>query len=62
MLWMLLFAQLIAKEGIDSLTVKELQQACQARGMRALGMPEDRLRSQLMQVGTTAFWLRMVTC
>ena len=42
--------QLIQKEGVDSLTVVELQAACQARGMRALGMPEDRLRSQLQQV------------
>lgn len=41
--------QMISKEGVDSLTVPELQQACRARGMRALGIPEDRLRSQLSQ-------------
>lgn len=40
---------LIQKEGIDSLTVSELQSACQARGMRALGVPEARLKSQLGQ-------------
>ena len=42
--------KLIDKEGIDSLDVKELQSASQARGMRALGMPIDRLKSQLQQV------------
>ncbi|XP_035206770.1 mitochondrial proton/calcium exchanger protein-like [Stegodyphus dumicola] len=41
--------QMIMKEGIDSLTVSEAQAACRARGMRALGIPEDRLRSQLQQ-------------
>lgn len=35
---------------MDSLNVKELQAACRARGMRALGVTEDRLRSQLKQV------------
>ena len=44
--------QMIQEEGVDSLTVPELQAASQARGMRALGMPEDRLRSQLSQVYT----------
>lgn len=42
--------QLIAEEGVDSLNVKELQAACRARGMRALGVTEDRLRDQLKQV------------
>ena len=42
--------QMIQKEGVESLTVAELQAASQARGMRALGMPEDRLKSQLSQV------------
>lgn len=42
--------QLIKKEGIDSLNVSELQSACQARGMRALGVPTERLKSQLSQV------------
>uniref|UniRef100_A0A8C2VHI8 Mitochondrial proton/calcium exchanger protein n=1 Tax=Chinchilla lanigera TaxID=34839 RepID=A0A8C2VHI8_CHILA len=41
--------KLIAEEGVDSLNVKELQAACRARGMRALGVTEDRLRSQLRQ-------------
>lgn len=41
--------KMIMKEGIDSLTVPELQAACRARGMRALGMPEDRLKDQLQQ-------------
>lgn len=39
--------KMIAKEGIDTMTLGELQQACRARGMRAYGMPEERLRSQL---------------
>ena len=42
--------QLIQKEGVDSLTTAELQSACRDRGMRALGMPVDRLKSQLSQV------------
>ncbi|XP_070318558.1 mitochondrial proton/calcium exchanger protein isoform X2 [Odocoileus virginianus] len=41
--------KLIAEEGVDSLNVKELQAACRARGMRALGVTEDRLRDQLKQ-------------
>ncbi|NWI28053.1 LETM1 protein, partial [Sula dactylatra] len=43
------FVQLIAEEGVDSLTVKELQAACRARGMRALGVTEERLKEQLKQ-------------
>ncbi|PSN54988.1 hypothetical protein C0J52_02342 [Blattella germanica] len=39
----------IQKEGIESLTPAELQQACRARGMRAYGMSEDALRNQLAQ-------------
>lgn len=39
--------KMIDKEGVPSLSLSELQQACRARGMRAYGMPEDRLRSQL---------------
>lgn len=42
--------QLIAEEGVDTLTVKELQAACRARGMRALGVTEERLKEQLKQV------------
>jgi len=41
--------QVIQKEGIESLTPAELQQACRARGMRAYGMSEDALRMQLAQ-------------
>lgn len=41
--------KLIQKEGIDSLSVSELQAACRARGMRALGVSEIRLKSQLLQ-------------
>lgn len=41
--------KMIQKEGIAALTVPELQQACRARGMRALGVAEDRLRTQLEQ-------------
>lgn len=41
--------RLIEKEGIDTLTRAELQQACRARGMRAYGMPEQKLREQLTQ-------------
>ena len=44
-----MLAQLIDKEGVESLTRAELQQACRARGMRAYGMPENRLRDQLAQ-------------
>ncbi|XP_066429123.1 mitochondrial proton/calcium exchanger protein isoform X2 [Eleutherodactylus coqui] len=41
--------KLIADEGVDTLNVKELQAACRARGMRALGVTEERLREQLKQ-------------
>ncbi|XP_076279143.1 leucine zipper and EF-hand containing transmembrane protein 1 [Lasioglossum baleicum] len=41
--------KLIEKEGIDTLTRSELQQACRARGMRAYGLPESKLREQLSQ-------------
>lgn len=42
--------QLIAEEGVESLNVNEVQAACRARGMRALGVTEERLREQLSQV------------
>ncbi|KRX98892.1 LETM1 and EF-hand domain-containing protein 1, mitochondrial [Trichinella pseudospiralis] len=45
--------QLIVKEGIDSLSESELQMACRARGMRALGVPVSRLKAQL------AKWLEL---
>ncbi|CAD6204013.1 GSCOCG00009834001-RA-CDS, partial [Cotesia congregata] len=41
--------RVIEKEGVETLTRAELQQACRARGMRAYGMPENRLRDQLNQ-------------
>ncbi|KAI4892083.1 hypothetical protein NFI96_022396 [Prochilodus magdalenae] len=41
--------KLIAEEGVDSLNVNELQAACRVRGMRALGVTEDRLKEQLKQ-------------
>nr|CAD7457237.1 unnamed protein product [Timema tahoe] len=41
--------EMIQKEGVDSLTPWELQQACRARGMRAYGMSEAGLRNQLEQ-------------
>lgn len=41
--------KMIHKEGVNSLTLAEVQQACRARGMRAFGVSEARLRSQLSQ-------------
>eukprot|EP00123_Amoebidium_parasiticum_P017238 comp23765_c0_seq1/m.41155 comp23765_c0_seq1/g.41155 ORF comp23765_c0_seq1/g.41155 comp23765_c0_seq1/m.41155 type:complete len:755 (-) comp23765_c0_seq1:6-2270(-) len=41
--------QMIMAEGVDSLTVAELQAACQERGMRAIGLPLPKLRQQLEQ-------------
>ncbi|CAG9772608.1 unnamed protein product [Ceutorhynchus assimilis] len=41
--------KMIQKEGVHSLTLGEIQQACRARGMRAYGVSELRLRSQLNQ-------------
>ncbi|XP_033891113.2 mitochondrial proton/calcium exchanger protein-like isoform X4 [Acipenser ruthenus] len=41
--------KLISEEGVDSLNVNEVQAACRARGMRALGVTEERLREQLKQ-------------
>ncbi|XP_076372050.1 mitochondrial proton/calcium exchanger protein-like isoform X2 [Tachypleus tridentatus] len=43
------FEKMILNEGIEHLTVPELQAACRSRGMRAFGVPEARLRSQLSQ-------------
>lgn len=45
---------MIVKEGgVKALKIKELIEACRARGMRAYGVSEDRLREQLKQ------WLEM---
>lgn len=41
--------KLIQKEGINSLNLYELQQACRSRGMRAYGLPEEKLKQQLEQ-------------
>ncbi|XP_051945746.1 mitochondrial proton/calcium exchanger protein-like isoform X3 [Xyrauchen texanus] len=41
--------KMIAEEGVDILNVNELQSACRVRGMRALGVTEERLREQLKQ-------------
>ena len=38
--------QLIAKEGVNGLSVSELQSACRARGMRSLGLSEEQLKEQ----------------
>ena len=43
------FLQLIAVEGVESLSSWELQQACRSRGMRAYGMTDAKLRQQLQQ-------------
>eukprot|EP00041_Stephanoeca_diplocostata_P028149 m.788063 g.788063 ORF g.788063 m.788063 type:complete len:823 (-) comp23312_c0_seq2:324-2792(-) len=40
---------LIRKEGVDTLTVSELQELCRERGMRALGVSEEGLRQRLQQ-------------
>lgn len=39
--------RIIQKEGIGQLNLSELQSACRARGMRAYGLSEERLRFQL---------------
>ena len=44
---------MIAKEGIDKMPAWELQSLCRERGMRAIGVSEDRLRYQLSQ------WLKL---
>ena len=41
--------KLIQKEGLENLTIQELQQACKERGMRALGLSAEGLRKQLQQ-------------
>ncbi|KAJ1561735.1 hypothetical protein HK405_003009 [Cladochytrium tenue] len=39
----------ILREGVESLTLTEVQQACQARGIRTVGVSPARLRSDLSQ-------------
>jgi LETM1 and EF-hand domain-containing protein 1 len=41
--------KLIIKEGLDNMTVQELQNACKERGMRALGLSATALRNQMQQ-------------
>ena len=41
--------RMILNEGVDNLTIDELQQCCRDRGMRAIGLSETRLRNQLDQ-------------
>jgi LETM1 and EF-hand domain-containing protein 1 len=40
---------MIHAEGIDSLSTKELQQACQSRAIRVTGVSPTRLRQELEQ-------------
>ena len=39
--------QIAAEGGVDALSVADLQSACRARGMRALGLSEQRLKEQV---------------
>lgn len=41
--------RMIQKEGVNSLNLDELQLACRARGMRAYGLSEEKLRFQLQE-------------
>uniref|UniRef100_A0A1A9VIC2 Mitochondrial proton/calcium exchanger protein n=1 Tax=Glossina austeni TaxID=7395 RepID=A0A1A9VIC2_GLOAU len=41
--------RVIAREGVNSLDLWELQQACKSRGMRAYGLTEERMRTQLQE-------------
>lgn len=41
--------RVIESEGIEALNFIELQNACKNRGMRAVGVSEDRLKRQLRQ-------------
>jgi LETM1 and EF-hand domain-containing protein 1 len=43
----LLELQEIEKEGMDMLSIPELQAACRERGMRAIGISKDGLRQRL---------------
>ena len=46
---------IIAREGVESMTVAELQVACKDRGMRALGLTKEKLTKQLGQ------WIELST-
>ncbi|CAI9572047.1 unnamed protein product [Staurois parvus] len=41
--------EMISKEGVDNLTVAELQAASRTRGMRSLGLTEEQLKEQMKQ-------------
>ncbi|KAM4747963.1 LETM1 domain-containing protein LETM2, mitochondrial [Rhinophrynus dorsalis] len=41
--------EMISKEGVENLTVAELQAASRARGMRSLGITEEQLKEQMKQ-------------
>ncbi|OCT86471.1 LETM1 domain-containing protein LETM2, mitochondrial [Xenopus laevis] len=41
--------EMIFKEGVENLTVAELQAASRARGMRSLGLTEEQLKEQMKQ-------------
>uniref|UniRef100_A0A8D0L7N1 Letm1 RBD domain-containing protein n=1 Tax=Sphenodon punctatus TaxID=8508 RepID=A0A8D0L7N1_SPHPU len=41
--------EMIATEGVNGLSVSELQSACRVRGMRSLGLTEEQLKEQLTQ-------------
>lgn len=41
--------RMIHREGVESLLLSELQSACRARGMRAYGVSEPQLKSQLSE-------------
>lgn len=38
---------MIRKESVHNMTVQELQSACQHRGMRGVGLSEEKLKDQL---------------
>ncbi|EGT42657.1 hypothetical protein CAEBREN_13908 [Caenorhabditis brenneri] len=40
--------QIAAEGGVDALSTLDLQSACRARGMRAIGVSEERLKEQLI--------------
>ena len=41
--------RLIMSEGVDSMNLSELQEACRSRGMKSFGVTQERLKSQLSQ-------------
>ncbi|XP_008118033.1 LETM1 domain-containing protein LETM2, mitochondrial isoform X2 [Anolis carolinensis] len=41
--------EMISREGVNGLSVSELQAACRTRGMRSLGITEEQLKEQLNQ-------------